>query len=306
MPKISVVVPAYNAEGCIVECIESVKAQTLNDFECICVDDGSTDGTADACLKAFDGDQRFRLIRQKHCCGAAARNAGLDAASGKYVQFMDSDDLLVPDALFKASEFIERNGLEMVMFDAEIRNVNASRLHYLHAAGYAMRKRNYGICSGRDVIMKMVADRRFNCYVFLQMVRRDCIRSRFPVLPLDEDLAYTIQNVSLLKRVGHLSERLYVKRLMSGSVLYGKLSFEKTVSLMKATLLVEEWVDRERVESALGDEYVSSLACLIESFRREAERRWQRLDADERAKFSRLPFAERMQFKRFLTNEKSL
>jgi glycosyltransferase involved in cell wall biosynthesis len=94
---VSVVIPAYNVAGFIELCLASVQAQSMEAWECIVVDDGSQDGTPER-IQAVS-DQRIRLIRQSNQGVSAARNAGLAAAQGRYVMFLDGDDLLHPTAL---------------------------------------------------------------------------------------------------------------------------------------------------------------------------------------------------------------
>ena len=96
--KVSIILPAYNAEAYVEEAICSVLAQSYAAWELIVIDDGSTDNTAK--LVGNFVDPRIKFIRQKNQGVSAARNAGLDCAVGQYVTFMDSDDVLPPDALF--------------------------------------------------------------------------------------------------------------------------------------------------------------------------------------------------------------
>ncbi len=96
-PAFTVVMPAYNAEDTIGDAIRSVLAQTESDFELIVVDDGSTDHTADEVAHFTDG--RVRLVRQQNAGLAATRNCGLGQARGRYVSFLDSDDLMLPTYL---------------------------------------------------------------------------------------------------------------------------------------------------------------------------------------------------------------
>jgi glycosyltransferase involved in cell wall biosynthesis len=100
-PTVSVVVPAFNVEPYIRDCLGSVRVQTMREWECIVVDDGSTDGTAERVAKC--GDPRIRLIRQANKGVSAARNAGLAEARGRYVLFLDGDDLLHREALARLS-----------------------------------------------------------------------------------------------------------------------------------------------------------------------------------------------------------
>jgi glycosyltransferase involved in cell wall biosynthesis len=94
-PTFSVVIPAYNAARTLPSTIRSVLAQTKQDFEIIVVDDGSTDDTAEALRRTSD-DRRIRYLRQGNLGPASARTAGVQAADGEFVSFLDSDDLWLP------------------------------------------------------------------------------------------------------------------------------------------------------------------------------------------------------------------
>jgi glycosyltransferase involved in cell wall biosynthesis len=95
----SVIIPVYNVEQYLRDCIDSVLAQTFGEWEAICVDDGSTDGSA-AILKEYaERNARIKVITQKNAGTAAARNAGLKAAKGDYIFFLDSDDWIESNAL---------------------------------------------------------------------------------------------------------------------------------------------------------------------------------------------------------------
>ena len=96
-PVHSVIVPVYNAAPWLAQCLDSIAAQPARDWECICVDDGSTDGSG-AILDEYAGrDPRFRVIHQANAGPGAARNAGLDRARGEWVSFVDSDDMVRAD-----------------------------------------------------------------------------------------------------------------------------------------------------------------------------------------------------------------
>ena len=100
MPTISVVVAAYNIEDWIGRCLESLAAQSYRDFEAIVVDDGSTDGTAEAVARFADADARVKLISHERNSGRhAVRRTGAEAAEGAWVLFLDGDDELAPDML---------------------------------------------------------------------------------------------------------------------------------------------------------------------------------------------------------------
>ena len=97
----SVIIPCYNMAQYVAETIESVKKQTYTDWECIVVDDGSTDDSRKVIKESVGEDSRFRLIHQKNKGVAAARNTAISKALGKYILPLDADDMLRPDALYR-------------------------------------------------------------------------------------------------------------------------------------------------------------------------------------------------------------
>ncbi len=94
--KISAIIPVYNVENYLEECLNSIRKQTFKDIEVICIDDGSTDGSLEILYKFASMDSRFVVYSMNHSGVGAARNKGLDCASGEYVQFLDADDYFEP------------------------------------------------------------------------------------------------------------------------------------------------------------------------------------------------------------------
>jgi glycosyltransferase involved in cell wall biosynthesis len=116
-PEISVVVPAYNAESYIAESIKSVLQQSFTNWELIIIDDGSTDNTAEI-ANTFLTDHRITLIKQANKGVSAARNAGIRAAKGGYITFLDADDTYLPSNLSeKYSVFVNNGAIDFVYCD---------------------------------------------------------------------------------------------------------------------------------------------------------------------------------------------
>ena len=103
-PVFSVIVPVYNVKPYLSKCLDSILSQTFSDFELIIVDDGSTDGSGEICDEYALKDPRIKVFHQQNGGLSAARNTGLDHASGTYVYFADSDDYLMPELLEKGYE----------------------------------------------------------------------------------------------------------------------------------------------------------------------------------------------------------
>jgi glycosyltransferase involved in cell wall biosynthesis len=103
--RVSVIVPCYNYGRFLPETLDSVLAQTFSDWECVVVDDGSTDDSREVARRYAERDPRIRLIELQHVGVSGARNAGIRATTAEYLQFLDSDDLLVPEKLELQTRF---------------------------------------------------------------------------------------------------------------------------------------------------------------------------------------------------------
>lgn len=114
MPRFSVIVPVYQAEKLLEKCIRSVLEQTFTDWELILVDDGSRDRSGEICDNFAGFDERISVIHQANGGVSAARNAGIDMASGQYIAFLDSDDFMLPDMLKKMDDAISETGCDSV------------------------------------------------------------------------------------------------------------------------------------------------------------------------------------------------
>lgn len=133
-PYISVIVPAYNAESTLHACVASILAQSFADFELIVVDDGSTDSSSYIIDSYVTTDSRVRHISRKNGGVSSARNAGLDVACGKYVCFVDSDDILPAGALESlaaasvepsSAENLSRGCLSSVVYQEAAKNISS-------------------------------------------------------------------------------------------------------------------------------------------------------------------------------------
>ena len=103
---ISVIVPVYNVETYLEECLDSIQNQTYTDFEVLLVNDGSTDGSQAICERYCQADKRFRLMNQTNQGLSAARNKGVEISTGEYIVFVDSDDIIKTNYLEKLMQYM--------------------------------------------------------------------------------------------------------------------------------------------------------------------------------------------------------
>lgn len=116
-PKVSVIVPVYNVEKYLPQCLDSILAQTMPDWEAICVNDGSTDHSLDILNAYAAKDSRFKIFSQDNQGLGVTRNNALKQVTGEYVAFLDSDDWLTPEMLAETTVTLDQTHANMVMFD---------------------------------------------------------------------------------------------------------------------------------------------------------------------------------------------
>lgn len=115
---ISVIIPVYNVEDYLVECIDSVLNQTYENIEIIIINDGSTDSSYKI-LKKYSSYDNIRILSQENSGQSVARNNGMKIAKGKYIYFLDSDDYILPNAFEELLKTMEQNNLDLIMFSAK-------------------------------------------------------------------------------------------------------------------------------------------------------------------------------------------
>ena len=118
-PAVSVIMPVYNAAEFLNESLGSLSAQTFEDFEIICVDDGSSDASLSILREYAEKQDRFTVLQQDHAYAGAARNLGLSRARGKYLLFLDADDRFLPKMLETAFGEAEKTNADICVFGAE-------------------------------------------------------------------------------------------------------------------------------------------------------------------------------------------
>ena len=113
MYKLSVIIPVYNVENYLRECLDSITSQTVKDIEIICIDDGSTDNSPKILKEYQKKDSRIKIITKENGGQASARNLGIKKAQGEYIAFIDSDDFIESEMLEKLYTKAKDNNLDI-------------------------------------------------------------------------------------------------------------------------------------------------------------------------------------------------
>ncbi len=220
--KISVIIPVYNTQEYLTECLDSVIGNTLEDIEIICVDDGSTDGSAEIIKKYSVRDSRIKAIAKENGGLSSARNTGLAAAAGEYVLFLDSDDSIEPRALEFLYAEAKSDNLDQLFFCAKPfyeedgEDFGKSPDHYLRRAEYI------GVMTGREMFIKMSENAEFKPNACHQLFRREFLTDNgisFIDGIIYEDNPFTIQCLFAAERVRYADIVLYNRRMRKNSIM---------------------------------------------------------------------------------------
>lgn len=218
LAKVSVVVPVYNVEDYLAECLDSLVAQTLDDIEIICVNDGSTDNSLEILNKYQKDDDRIVIINQENHGLGAARNAGLNRSNGEYVYFIDSDDYLIPNALEDLYASADEKSLDLIIFKL---------INFYDETGEKFQTPYYDMTFLKDSVSDSVFNFRdikdilFKISVSApgKFFRRDLIsHMRFPEGIIFEDNPFFIEAIFKADRVYFYDEYLYERRIRENSI----------------------------------------------------------------------------------------
>ncbi len=215
---ISVIIPVYNVEDYLRECIDSVLCQTYGNFEIILVNDGSTDSSGKICDEYLEKDERITVIHQKNCGLSVARNTGFSEADGYYVYFLDSDDYIAENAFETLLEIAEKDNSDIVFFDAvSFADTDdfTVKQNYIH-------KNKYKTDSGYKVFSALTKNKEYHSAVPLLFIKKDFLSdSKIKFIPdiLYEDMVFTYQIFCKAATVSQCSEALYHRRYRKDSIM---------------------------------------------------------------------------------------
>lgn len=266
--KVSVVIPVYNTEKYVGKCLESIISQSLQEIEIICVNDGSTDSSKDI-LEAFSRKyQKIKVFNQKNKGASFARNRGLRVARGKYIYFMDCDDMLLPGALERLYGLAESNELDMLLFNVMVKYENNGLKEKYHFDEYFTKVEEYdGVKSGQIMFCEMWENAEYDDCVWSRFVRKNFLEDN--EITFYEGAYYSDSIYSLIchikaKRTYYIAEKYYVYQIREQSIMTSKTSVYHLYSLVIVyneilKMLYTEKLDR-RTETAIGELLLATVA----------------------------------------------
>lgn len=238
-PCISVVMPVYNVEAYLSAAIHSVLDQSFEDFELIVVDDGSTDASLQLARQAVADDLRVRILSQENLGLAAARNAGARVATGRYLYFFDSDDLLQREALEVCVGHMERFDLDLIAFSG--RAFSEAGALVSHFPG-SQRPDILTPLSGQELLLRLALIASYSSSVCLYLLSHSLWlegRLQFDEGFLHEDEAFTLVAFSQARRSMALSVCLFHRRVRADSIMTSARSMRNVEGQIQAVARIE-------------------------------------------------------------------
>ena len=235
--KISVIIPVYNKEAYVRQCLTQALSQDYDDFEVIVVDDGSSDSSGAICDEMANYDPRLRVIHKENGGVTAARRKGVEEARGRYIMFCDSDDTLMPHALRYTIEALEANDADEVIAP------------YQNQYGVVNDSGCRGLIPPTDIIKDYLALRNNFPPIWGMLLRRDIILDGCLDMPreiyLGEDILFHIRYLTKVSRVFCISQSCYV--YSEGITNYPRinLDYESRYDSMMQSVLQPVWPELE-------------------------------------------------------------
>lgn len=235
-PLISVIVPVYNVEAYLEECVRSILNQTYKNLELILVNDGSTDGSGELCDRYAAEDVRVRVIHQENAGLSAARNTGIETARGEYLTFVDSDDGIHEDCL---KDSVEQAGV----YQADIVVSNFFQYSEIDQTFYYyVEQGHWGeveLLSPQEAVQRQSEWKHLNTATFViavaKLYKRDLFKYvRYPIGKVHED-EYTTHKLFLAaQQIVFLNKDFYMYRRRDNSLMTSTYSVSKAMNLIEA------------------------------------------------------------------------
>ncbi len=213
-PLVSLIVPVYNVEPYIKECLESILGQTYRNLEIILINDGSTDDSFSICKKYAESDERIRLISKENGGLASARNRGIREAKGDYIGFIDSDDRI-------HNKFVEALIKEILIYDCGIAvsdySNNIKKINYSENKSILLER--------SDAISRLLDDRGYKCFACNKLFKKSLFSDiNFPEGELFEDIIPLYKLFKKVQNIAYVKCPLYYYRTRKGSISRAKFT----------------------------------------------------------------------------------
>ena len=242
-PDVSVIIPVYNTEKYLSRCLDSVINQTYKNIEVICVDDCSTDNSLQILKKYQRKDSRIKIFKTLKNSGGCStpRNIGIKKSSGKYIQFIDSDDYIKLNTCFNLIEISEKNQLDVLCFcNSVINNSNVFSEQNINNNKKYYRLKNYDqyenkIFNGIDLFEKLLINCNFIPCAPFKFINRNFLKKInlfFDEKIIYEDMLFSTFLYLNAKKIMYINDELYIRCYNNNSIITNKINDKNIKSLL--------------------------------------------------------------------------
>ena len=251
-PTVSVIIPVYNTEDYLPECIDSVLCQTLGDIEVICIDDLSPDRCGAILDEYALEDPRVKVIHLDTNQGQGyGRNRCIEHAKGKYLYFLDSDDTIASETLKELSELADKDALDAIFFDMSIKYEN-EELRKVHVPPFLMRQGEYrdDVVSGIELMNDFFRQNEWTCFPQRSFWRRDLIQRheiRYLQGCIQEDEFFVFAGILVAKRVRYVRKPYFTLRIRPNSVMSSPKSPKNLHGYLMNLYYMNEFIAKHRL-----------------------------------------------------------
>ncbi|MDR2267994.1 MAG: glycosyltransferase [Holosporaceae bacterium] len=239
-PKISVIIPVYNAENFIERCLDSVTSQTLSQLEILCINDGSRDNSLKILEKYASRDSQIVIINQENSGPGAARNAGLAAASGEYIGFVDSDDWI-------STNFFEKLYEAANKYAANVASTNIIRAYPSGRLRNKVIMRENNVYS--SIIDKFaVTQTPRMCYIYNKIYKTDFIRKlnlKFRTGVCFEDIDFSVMALFFTEKLATTTEASYYYAVNKHSMTRSRETDKITNDLLLSRKIITDFAEKQ-------------------------------------------------------------
>lgn len=252
MAKVSIIIPIYNVDKYLDTCIESVRNQSLEDLEIICIDDYSTDQSLEVLRRHQIDDQRITVIENAKNLGQSySRNVGIQKATGEYIYFLDSDDFIEHDAMEKLYSYAKSRSLEVIFFDAQL-IFESETLEKKFVTYQSERSHTYEEGSGEKLFQKFIENNEWSASPPRQFWSKnfiDSIELSFWEGIIHEDELFSFIGILEAKKTACIKQRYFIRRLREGSTMTMKQEAYRLESILVVyRQVLEYWLTHHFME----------------------------------------------------------
>lgn len=233
---VSVIIPVYNVEEYLQECVESVLKQTYKIYEIILVDDGSTDLSGKICDDYAEKYECIKVLHKENGGLSIARNTGMQESVGEYIYFLDSDDFIACDTFEILVSEADKNSSDFVFFDA-CSFVDGDDNESI-SQNYK-REKQYDVAEGLEMLSVLTENKDFHSAIPLMFFKKAFLSANslfFEENIVYEDVLFALQAFCLAKSVSHCNKNLYFRRYRGSSI----MTSEKDIKYFKSIVTVYE------------------------------------------------------------------